>query len=205
MKWAAFLLIPIALSAAASLDIFGHQWSVYNPSDWKVTQENGAPLLRLITPREPLPGPRRPFQFAIAQLPDYGSVTVEADMRPLQRSLMIVFSYRDSAHFDYAHLSIDTGIKQPHHNGIFHVYGGERVRISLPDGPPAFAHSGAWYHVKLAHDAQSGEVSVNVDGHSIPALHAADLSLPSGKVGLGSFDETAEFKNVSISGAPAAR
>ena len=203
MKWAAFLLIPMALSAAASLDIFGHKWSVYNPSDWSITQENGTPVLHLVTPREPLPGPRRPFQFAIAQTADFESVTVEADARPLQRSLMIVFSYRDSAHFDYAHLSIDTGVKQPHHNGIFHVYGGERVRISLPDGPAAFPHSGAWYHIKLVHDAGSGEVSVTVDRRSIPALHAVDLSLPSGKVGLGSFDETAEFKNVSISGSSA--
>jgi hypothetical protein len=42
---------------------------------------------------------------------------------------------------------------------------------------------------------------VTVDGKAIPALHAVDLSLTSGKVGLGSFDETGDFKNVRISGS----
>jgi hypothetical protein len=39
-----------------------------------------------------------------------------------------------------------------------------------------------------------------VDGKPVPALHAVDLSLPTGKVGIGSFDETGEFKNVRIDG-----
>jgi hypothetical protein len=37
-------------------------------------------------------------------------------------------------------------------------------------------------------------------GRSIPALEAVDLSLNSGRVGIGSFDETADVKNVQIEG-----
>ena len=33
---------------------------------------------------------------------------------------------------------------------------------------------------------------------SVPALQAVDLSLGTGKVGVGSFDETGEFKNIRI-------
>jgi hypothetical protein len=189
------------LFAANTLDVFGYKWSVRNPADWKVDKDGGAQVLHLVTPREPLPGPRRPIQFAIAETKDYGDVMLEADVRPHDRSLMIVFCYRDPAHFDYAHLSIDTGVKESHHNGIFHVYDGERVRISSPQGPAAFPASGRWYHVQLTHSAKSGAVQVSVDGRAIPALHAVDLSLTSGKVGLGSFDETGDFKNVRISGS----
>lgn len=202
MRIVAGLLISASLLFAANtLEVFGHKWSVRNSSDWKVDNEDGTPVLHLVTPREPLPGPRRPIQFAIADTKDFGDVQVEADARPLGRSLMIVFCYRDPAHFDYAHLSIDTGTKQSHHNGIFHVYDGERVRISSPEGPAAFPANRRWYHVKLTHSAKAGEVQVSVDGRLIPALHAVDLSLTSGKVGLGSFDETADFKNVHISGS----
>jgi hypothetical protein len=88
------------------------------------------------------------------------------------------------------------------HNGIFHVYGGERVRISSERGPAAFAVSGRWYHVKLIHAAATGTVAVTVDGRSLPALEAVDRSLGSGKYGLGSFDETADFKNLRISQSP---
>jgi hypothetical protein len=45
-----------------------------------------------------------------------------------------------------------------------------------------------------------------VDGQALPALSAVDLSLAGGKVGIGSFDETAEFKNVKITASkPAVR
>jgi hypothetical protein len=201
---AAEILLAMAciLGATGTLQIFDHQWTVFEPSDWKIETEGGAPILRLQTGREPLPGPRRPFQFALADTPDYSLVTVEADIRPTKRSCMIVFAYRDKAHFDYAHLSADTGTKQPVHNGIFHVYGGERVRISSETGPASFPAIDRWYHVKLVHDGKTGTVDVTVDNHPIPALHAVDLSLQGGKVGLGSFNETGDFKNVKIIGTP---
>lgn len=193
-----FLTATGLLAAAGTLTIFGHHWTVPDLSDWKIEQENGAQILRLATPRGPLPGPRRPIEFALAETPDLQKVTVEGDMRPLGRSLMIVFAYRDAEHFDYAHLSVDTARAQSHHNGIFHVYEGERVRISPTDGPAAFEATGRWQHVRFEWNGASGEVHVTVDGKPIPALHAVDLSLRSGRVGLGSFDETAEFKNIKI-------
>jgi hypothetical protein len=199
MKLIAMLAIAAsALNAADTLHVFGRVWTVPTAADWQVAAENGAETLRLTEGREPLPGPRRPFQFALADAPEYARATVEADVKPLGRSVMIVFAYLDEAHFDYAHLSIDTGEKQPVHNGIFHVYGGERVRISNARGPAAFAATGRWYHVRLTHDAKTGSVRATVDGQSVPALVATDVSLGAGKVGIGSFDETGEFKNVKI-------
>ena len=190
-------LTALALQASDTLRVFGRDWQVPARADWEVQQEGGTEVLKLAKSRGPLPGPRRPIQFALADT-DYTRVTVEADVKPLGRSLMIVFAYRDEGHFDYAHLSSDTGTKQPVHNGVFHVYGGERVRISNPQGPAAFAETGKWYHVKLTYDAQTGAVNVAVDNREVPALKAVDLSLGGGKVGFGSFDETAEYKNVKI-------
>ena len=199
---AVFLLSTISVFGSDLLSAFGYQWKVFNSADWKIGQEDGAQMLQLETPRDPLPGPRRPIQFAVAQTPVFSHVTVEADVRPRASSLIIVFAYRDPAHFDYAHLSVDTGIEQPVHNGIFHVFGGERVRISSQAGPAAFAQKDHWYHVLLNWDGESGTVTVAVDGRPVPALHAVDLSLTSGKVGLGSFDEVGDFKNVKIAGTP---
>jgi hypothetical protein len=194
------LLSALALTAADSLNIFDHKWTVPNASDWSTGEEQGSAVLHLLTGKDPLPGPRRPFQFALADTAAFREVIIEADAKPLGRSLILVFAYRDPAHFDYAHFSTDTGIKQPVHNGVFHVYGGERVRISSPDGPPAFETNGRWYHIKLVWDGNTGSVQGNVEGREIPALHAVDLSLPEGKVGIGSFDETGDFRNVKISG-----
>jgi len=199
MKLVALMAFAAAWALAAdTFEVFGHIWSVPLAADWKVDNENSVPVLRLLEHRGPLPGPRRPIQFALADVPEYGRVTLEADVRPLGASLLIAFAYRDAAHFDYAHLSVDTAAKQPVHNGIFHVYGGERVRISSERGPAAFSATGRWHHVTLTHDAIAGTVDVWVDGRALPALHAVDLSLGAGKIGPGSFDETGEFKNMTI-------
>ncbi len=198
----ALFLLPFLASTllgAGVISVFGHKWDVVNPSDWKIESQGGSQILELLTPRNPLPGPIRPIQFALAQTQDLTKVRVELDMRPRALSLIIVFAYRDPAHFDYAHLSIDTAAKQPHHNGIFHVFQGERVRISSQAGPAAFPQTNHWYHVILNYDGQSGTVHVSVDGREVPALRAVDLSLSGGRVGLGSFDEVGDFKNVKIS------
>jgi len=189
---------PAMAGAADTVKIFGHEWSVPVAADWTVDQEDGAAVLRLTEHRGPLPGPRRPIQFALADVEYSGRVMVEGDVKPLGGSLLIVFAYRDAAHFDYAHFSVDTGTKQPVHNGVFHVYGGERVRISSEQGPAAFSARGHWHHVKLTHDARTGRVSVTVNGEAMPAIEAVDMSLGGGRVGIGSFDETGVFKNISI-------
>ena len=203
--WMFALLIVIALPVRANdiIEALGYKWVVPNASDWKSEENEGIAVLHLIAARGPLPGPRRPIQFAVAQTPEFQRVTLDLDARPLEKSLVIVFAYRDDAHFDYAHLSIDRATSEPHHNGIFHVYGGERVRISDESGPAAFSVTKRWFHVRLTYDGKSGSVEVLVDGKAIPSLHAIDLSLHSGKVGVGSFDETADFKNIKIEGVPA--
>jgi hypothetical protein len=196
----ALLLAATGAIAADTISAFGFHWSIPDTADWKVDGDRGAQVMQLLVGREPLPGPRRPHQFAIADTPNFERVTVEADVQPRKRSLIVVFAYHDAAHFDYAHLSTDTGSKQPVHNGVFHVYGGERVRISSEQGPPAFEAIDRWYHVALKYDGTTGEVNVTVDGRPVPALHAFDLSLGAGKVGLGSFNEIGNFKNVTIKG-----
>jgi hypothetical protein len=199
------LLIAASLWASDTIEAFGKKWDVPVAADWEVKDEGGTSMVRMVQNRGPLTGvPRRPIQFALLEGPNYQRVTVEADVRTLGKSLLIAFAYRDSAHFNYAHLSTDTGAAQPVHNGIFHVFGGERVRISSQRGAASFRTSGEWYHVVLTHDASTGIVGVTVDGKAVPALDAVDLSLGPGRVGFGSFDEKAEFKNLKITGTPGA-
>jgi hypothetical protein len=197
----AIFLLAIGALAVDKLDVFGHQWSVPNAGDWSVMKENGSPILHMLVGREPLPGARRPFNFALAETPAFREVTIEADAKPLKRSLIFVYAYQDESHFDYIHFSTDTAAKIAVHNGVFHVFGGERVRISALEGPAAFASVDRWYHVKVVWSGATGDVQGFVDGTAVPSLHAVDLSLHQGRVGVGSFDETADFKNVTIAGS----
>jgi hypothetical protein len=96
-------------------------------------------------------------------------------------------------------MSSDAAAKQPVHNGMFHVFGGERVRMSPLDGPASF-ETQDWTPVKLVFDGDTGRCYVEVNGKRNLSLEAVDMSLRWGQVGLGSFDETGDFRNVKISG-----
>jgi hypothetical protein len=190
------ILIPLFLASSLwaddKIEAFGKTWSVPIAADWKY--EDNVLSLNVARPQT---APRRPKQFALLEEGPYDKVTVEVEARRLQGSLIIVYAYRDDAHFNYAHLSVDAPAKQPVHNGIFHVYGGDRVRISPEEGPGSLPDTN-WHKVKLVWSGKTGEVNVTVDGQTTGALRGIDLSLKSGKIGLGSFFETAQFRNLKV-------
>ncbi len=157
-------------------------------------------MLKLLVSGEPPAGqPRRPTKYAIADTGPFRKVTIDAEIRRNARSLILVYAYQDEAHYNYAHISSDAAKKQPVHNGMFHVFGGERVRISSLDGPESLPDKD-WTPVKLVFDGDTGRCYIEVNGKRNPSLEAVDLSLRSGRVGLGSFNETGDFRNVRIIG-----
>ena len=185
--------------AADRLQAFGLQWSVPLLADWSVANVEGVETLSLLVARPQQKDPRRPFQYALAETEPLGRFTLDLEVKPGKAgdSLIIVYSWKDSEHFDYVHLSPDAGRRQPVHNGIFHVYGGDRSRISVEDGPGTLP-DGEWRKVRVAFDASTGIVEATVDGKSNPSLRGADLSLGAGRIGLGSFFHTAAFRNFKL-------
>jgi hypothetical protein len=207
MRWKlmAACLAAGVCSAADTIEAFGLRWQVPIAADWKVEHLEGAPVLQLLVPR-PSTEPRRPTQFALAETPDYIKVTVEAEIkkepesvRKRHTSVMIAYAWRDAEHFNYAHLSVDSSETQAVHNGIFHVDGGDRVRISPRQGPGTLLEE-KWYKVRLVYDGPRGEVNVWVDGQTSPSLHGVDPTFKGGRVGIGSFFDLGSFRNVKIVG-----
>lgn len=199
---AALLLSCLTILAADTIEAFGLKWTVPIGSEWAVEGTGPEQVLKMLKER-PSTQPRRPSQYAIAEIGPFQDVTIEAEVRrarqPENSQLIIVYAWRDAEHFDYAHFSPDVATKQPVHNGIFHVYGGDRVRISAEEGPPSLL-SFEWTPVKVQWSGKSGIVRVWASGKEMPSMRGADLSLAKGKVGLGSFFHTAEFRKVRITG-----
>lgn len=205
-------LLTLGLASAQApppgrIEAFGHTWRVPVAADWKLETKDGVPVLDLIVPRPALQ-PRRPSQFAVAETPDFlrGVIELEVKKEPAtardrRTSLMIAYAWKDPGHFNYAHLSVDTAAEQVVHNGIFHVYGGERVRISSREGPASLPDEN-WHKVRLVYDGAKGLVEVFVDGRTSPSLRAVDLSLGAGRFGIGSFFDMGSFRNVKITGEP---
>ena len=186
---------PLAF-AADTVTSLGYRWTVERAADWSAAPD----VLQLLVPREPPAGqPRRPQKFALAEAGPFRKVTVEAEVKRDKRSVIIVYAWQDEGHYNYAHISSDAAAAVNVHNGMFHVFNGERVRISPLDGPASLVDP-EWTPVKLVFDGDTGHCYVEVNGKRNPSLEAYDLSLRFGRVGLGSFDETGSFRKLKITG-----
>jgi hypothetical protein len=135
---------------ADGIEAFGYKWTVPLAADWRVTQYGGGDILTMLVER-PQEKPRRPKQFALAETRPFTKVTIEVDAKRIGKSLILVYAWQDDSHFNYVHLSSDAAKDQPVHNGIFHVYGGDRVRISPSEGPGSLT-SEDWADVKVVHE-----------------------------------------------------
>lgn len=192
------LLVAFTAWAGERIEAFGHRWLVPVASEWTVEGSGSGQVLKMLVAR-PATQPRRPTQFALADTAPFEEVTLEAEVKRDGGSLILVYAWRGENHFNYAHLSEDTAEKQPVHNGIFHVYGGDRVRISSTAGDASLP-SKEWTPVKLVYSAKTGTVEIETAGRKLPSLRGVDLSLGAGRVGIGSFFEKAQFRNVRIKG-----
>lgn len=106
--------------------------------------------------------------------------------------MIIVFNYIDTLHFYYVHLSVNSGVEEPMHNGIFIVDGGPRRRISSLDAAPALPDH-AWREVWIVRDAHTGSIRIFMDDQTTPRFSVIDHTFTCGQIGLGSFDETGDF------------
>jgi hypothetical protein len=206
MQRRSLLALPLALPAAFAaasktppmaekINAYGMTWDVISAADWVVEGQT----LQLKTARPQEANPRRPIQFALAQTEPLSSFTLEVEVQRQtpKGSLILVYAWERDGYFNYAHLSDDAAGKVEVHNGIFHCYGGDRVRISPKDGPGTLLGKD-WYKVRVRYDASKGLVECWVNGQTSPSLKGVDLSLGAGRIGLGSFFNTANFRNFKL-------
>jgi hypothetical protein len=171
-------------------------WTMDGSGGWTI-QDGLLVLAKAGVPGGPI---RRPAGLAILKTPPLGRFTFEVDLRSrepvdlLVRDVDLVIDWQSPSRFYYVHLAAKT---DPVHNGIFLVDDADRRRLDRPTSTPQLTDQ-AWHHVRLDRDPASGRIAVFVDGGASPALEAVDSTLASGRVGLGSFDETGQFKNVVV-------
>lgn len=162
------------------------------------------------------PGPRRPFEYAMLSAgSEFGSVRIEGEVRldstlgDKARDAIIVFGHRSDTEFYYVHLS--TGNTSYAHNGIFIVNKADRRRIddqwnaSRKKGAAPAIPDQRWHRVRVLRCADSGTIAVYLDGSRTPLMTAKDTTFRSGRVGFGSFDNTARLRNLTLAGSAGTR
>lgn len=174
------------------------EWDLDGTGSWHI--ERG----RLVLSKAGIPsGPiRRPAALAILKTKPLLHSSIEAEMLSTaspdvaRRDLDFIVAYESPQRFYYVHLSATSDAV---HNGIFLVNNADRLRIDSGMSKPQLTDF-AWHRVRVERDGQSGRIAVYMNGSTVPALQTIDTTIIRGRVGLGSFDDTGEFRNIVITG-----
>ena len=186
------------LTCTDSFDSGAAAWDLRPRANWAV-QEG---LLTLRQPGPQTPPVRRPGAYALLKDRVWREVTLEARVQSLRpasvkgRDVCVLFGYQDETHFYYAHLSNDSNGQT--HNVIVKVDGAQRQAITTEKRPEPRLTDG-WHVVRVVHHAD-GRIAVYMDDMQAPLLTAQDSRYAQGAVGLGTFDDPAQFDDVTVSG-----
>jgi len=174
-------------------------WSLDGSGTWIVVDDKLV-LEKAGKPAGPI---RRPAALAILKTDPLQRVTLKAEVRStapqdvIRRDVNLVFGYESPSRFYYVHLS---GVTDAVHHGIFLVADADRRRIDDGKGQPQLKDQN-WHRVRLERDGATGRIEIYVDGSKAPVLVASDTTIRVGQVGLGSFDDTGEFRKIEIAGS----
>jgi hypothetical protein len=190
-----------ALTVSPDLSLAGvqEQWDLDGSGTWELA-DGKLVLSGAGTPGGPI---RRPAALAILKSEPLGKVAVDAEVRstaPVDlpvRDVLFIVAYQSPSRFYYIHLSART---DEVHNGIFLVNDADRRRIDDGKGVPKMIDQ-EWHKARMERDPATGRIEVYVDGAPEPVLKATDTTLQSGRIGFGSFDETGEFRAITVTGA----
>lgn len=176
-------------------------WAPFDPAAWALAPGRDGQVLAQQAASQYEPPHRSPFNVALLREPAVGSFQLDVRVRSTcrdygHRDVCLVFGYQDPARFYYVHLGKET---DDHANQIFVVDDAPRTKISTKTsaGTP---WDDAWHRVRIVRDAESGAIEVFFDDLAEPVMTANDARFTTGQIGLGTFDDTAEFDEVELRG-----
>jgi len=110
--------------------------------------------------------------------------------------MCLFFGFQDPAHLYYVHLGKKTDDQA---NQIFVVNNEPRKKISTTTtaGTP---WTDDWHHARVIRKVETGAIQVFFDDMEKPAMTATDKTFAWGQVGIGTFDDTGNFDDVTVYG-----
>lgn len=176
-------------------------WEPKDPSAWKVVKQGDNSFYSMFKDSSYKPEVRSPVNFALLKEVMVSDFVLDVDMRSTQevyghQDLCLFFGYQDPSHFYYVHLGREA---DAHANSIFLVNGEPRVSIAQKrtDGT---AWTKDWHHVRIKRDTSKGTIEVYFDDMKKPVMTTVDKHFLHGRIGIGSFDDTGDFDNLSLRG-----
>ncbi|MFO0878443.1 MAG: hypothetical protein U0840_13980 [Gemmataceae bacterium] len=201
-------LLSVVVSAAEpSLlfeDDFSRGMSRWKPTDvkaWKVIDTPEGKALSQFAASKYRPKHRSPLNYALVNDLIVGDFILEARLRSTtrdygHRDLCLFFGWQSPEKFYYVHLAKKADDRA---NQVFIVNGKDRAKISKTS-TPGTPWTDGWHRVKLVRKVKDGTVEVYFDDMKKPIMTASDTTFSWGQIGVGSFDDTGDWRTVQIRG-----
>lgn len=179
-----------------------NQWEFSDPKAWKLDRILGSnePMIRqFMKASNYSPKHRSPLHQAILKDHQFGSFELTVIVRSTHesyghRDACLFFGYQNPNQFYYVHLGQAT---DPHCNQIFIVNHADRTKITLTtnEGTP---WDEDWHQVRIVRYVESGKIEVYFDDQTKPTMTAEDKTFAEGRIGIGSFDDTADWMKLRV-------
>lgn len=171
-----------------------------DPADWRMEKDGERHVLSLHQKPKAETPVRRPFGQALVKGLFVGPFVMDVKLRSTikdynHRDLCLFFGVVDISHLYYAHLG---KVPDPNAANIFIVNGAPRKNL-LPALPKekGVPWTDGWHTVRLIR-GEDGSIEVLFDGQQWVTLN--DKTFPAGQVGVGSFDDTGHFAEITVWG-----
>ena len=186
-----FMFTYVSIEGFADGDAVG--WEPLTASRWSVVMDEGDYAYFLNTTEYPSLDGYGLGEYSL--LPEsYGDFTMTLQARPgddvddnAQADFAIVFGYQNANEYFYMMFNNDAGF-----TALFKVAGGTRQQVAAADQD--WITDNLYHAVEISRNGD--EVTVLFDGATV--LTATDTAFPTGRLGVGSFNDSAYFDDISV-------
>ena len=176
-------------------------WAFTDQDAWRIGEQDGVQVLEQFQASKYEPEYRSPFNMAILDDLVVDEFVLDLQVRSTardygHRDICLFFGHVDPSHFQYVHLGKEA---DEHAHSIFAVDASPRVSVA-EERTAGTPWTDGWHHVRLVRNPEKKSTLVYFDDMETPIMQASDGRFPEGRVGLGTFDDTAQFAAIQVWG-----
>lgn len=179
-------------------------WAFTDRSAWRVAESPTGRILEQHSASAYQPKVRSPRNIAWLEGSPVSDFVLDVQVRSTareygHRDACLFFGRQDAEHFYYVHLA---PAPDPAAHSVFLVNGEPRVSIAGKRNE-GIRWGDGWHHVRIVRKTENGLIEVYFDDLRTPIMSAEDRTFLSGPIGLGTFDDTAQFDRLRLWGKSA--
>lgn len=176
-------------------------WEPTDAAAWQVDPIDGSKAMHLHAASNYKPPARSPRSINVLKDIKVGSFILDAVVKSTGQDVphldtCFFFGYQDPTHFYYTHIA-QRADKNAH--TIMVVDDGPRTPI-VKERTDGIKWGKDWHRVRVIRDVDAGLIEVYWDDLSKPVMTAEDKRFGEGRIGIGSFDDTAYYDDIRIIG-----